>query len=336
MGGLTKGYVLRRFGMFLLTVWLGATMIFIIPRLAKGDPTAAVVSRMIAQSGRIENSAEVIEAWRARFGLDEPMHIQYLQYLRNAFTFNLGYSLAYFPSEVEDLVKRSLAWTVGLLTMATIIAFILGNLIGALMAWRRTPGMAKMLLPVSMTFTSIPPFILSILLLWIFAFELEWLPYGQGYGRGIQIGPTLEFAGSVVKHGLLPAMAIVVTSMGFWALGMRGMMITTDGEDFMILADAKGLRPWRIFWKYGVRNAILPQVTALALSLGGIVSGALLVEFIFTYPGTGYLLYNGIVNTDFTLIQGIVFFIIVGVALAVFIIDMIYPLIDPRINYQGS
>ena len=333
MGGLTKEYVLKRFGMFLLTVWLGTTLIFIIPRLAPGDPIAAMVSRMLNQAGNVEGSEAMIEAWRARFGLDDPPVIQYFRYLGNVVTFNLGPSLFSFPSEVDDLVKRSLPWTFGLLTLATVFSFILGNAIGALMAWRRTPGLARALLPATLTFTSIPPFMLGILLLAIFAFGLDWLPFAGGSGRGIDRSLNLEFIWSVIKHGTLPAMAVVVTTMGFWALGMRGMMITTDGEDYMLLAQAKGLRPWRVFWLYGVRNAILPQVTALALTLGTIAGGSVIVEYIFTYPGMGYLLYQGIINTDFNLMQGIVFFLIVGVALTVFIIDLLYPLIDPRITY---
>lgn len=334
MGSLTKEYILKRLGMFVLTVWLGTTLIFIIPRLAPGDPVAAMISRMQAQAGRVENSAEMIEAWRARFGLDAPLPIQYLRYLRNAVTFNLGYSLANFPSEVADLVRRRIPWTLGLLSLATLFSFILGNSVGALMAWRRTPGLVKALLPLSMTFTSIPPFILGIFLLYVFAFWLNWLPFAGGADMGLQPALNWEFISSVIRHGTLPAMAIVLFSAGFWALGMRGMMITTDGEDYMILAQAKGLRPWRIFWLYGVRNAVLPQVTALALSLGGIAGGSVIVEYIFTYPGMGYLLYQGIVNGDYTLIQGIVFFLIVGVSFAVLIIDLLYPLIDPRITYQ--
>jgi peptide/nickel transport system permease protein len=334
MGGITKGYIVRRVGMFLLTVWLGTTLIFVIPRLAPGDPIAAMITRMSAQGSRIENSAEIIAAWKARFGLDAPWHVQYLRYLRNVASFNLGYSLAYFPTQVGDLAARSMPWTIGLLSLATLMSFILGNTVGALLAWRRTPNMLKTFLPLSLTFTSIPAFMLGILLVYVFAFGLKWFPFAGAYGRGIQPGPTWEFIKSVVYHGTLPALAIVVTTMGFWALGMRGMMITTDGEDYMILAQAKGLRPGRIFWLYGVRNAVLPQVTALALSLGAIAGGSIIVEYIFTYPGMGYLLYQGIVNTDYTLIQGIVFFLIVGVALAVLIIDFIYPLIDPRISYQ--
>jgi len=334
MGGLSKEYILKRVGMFFLTVWLGSTLIFFIPRLAPGDPVAAMVSRLQAQAGRIENSAEMIEAWRARFGLDAPLSIQYLRYLRNMATLNLGYSLASFPSEVEDLIRSRIPWTVGLLSVAVLITFALGNTIGALMAWRQTPGLLKALLPLSLTFTSIPPFLAGIMLLYLFAFGLEWFPFAGAYARGVDLALTWEFIKSVIYHATLPALAIVIVSMGGWALGMRGMMVTTDGEDYMILAQAKGLRPNRIFWLYGVRNAVLPQVTALALTLGGIVGGSILIEYIFTYPGMGYLLYQGIVNGDYTLIQGIVFILIVGVALAVLIIDLLYPLIDPRITYE--
>jgi len=334
MGGLTKEYLIKRLGMFLLTVWLGMTLIFIIPRLAPGDPITAMVSRMSAQSGRVENSDQIIAAWRERFGLDAPWYIQYGRYMGNLATFNLGYSLAYFPAEVEDMVARSMPWTLGLLSLATLMSFVLGNTVGALLAWRRTPNLAKALLPLSLTFTSIPAFMLGILLVYAFAFGLKWFPFAGAFARGLQPGPSWEFIKSVIYHGTLPALAIVVTTMGFWALGMRGMMVTTTGEDYMILAEAKGLRPSRIFWLYGVRNAILPQITALALTLGSIAGGSVIVEYIFTYPGMGYLLYEGIVNTDYTLIQGVVYFLIVGVSLAVLIIDFLYPLIDPRISYQ--
>jgi len=333
MGGLTWGYVLKRVGMWVLTIWLGTTIIFIIPRLAPGDPVAAMVSRMSAQSGYVENSAELIEVWRARFGLDEPLPMQYIKFVGNALRFDLGYSLANFPSRVDAMVLQSLPWTVGLLLVATLISFVLGNTIGALMAWEKTPGSVKALLPVSLTFTSIPFFMLGILFIYVFAFGLRWFPPSGAFGRGLTQGFNLPFMTSVAYHAVLPAFAIVVASMGFWALGMRGMMITTTGEDYVILAEAKGLKPSRIFWMYGVRNSILPQVTALALSLGAIVGGAVLVEYIFAYPGVGYLLYQGIVTADYTLIQGIVFMIIVTTATLVLILDLIYPLIDPRITY---
>lgn len=336
MGGLTKEYVIKRLLMFLLTVWLGTTLIFIIPRLAPGDPVQAMIGRLINEGTNVENADEMIASYRERFGLDDPIYIQYFKYIYNAVTFNNGYSLAFFPSQVDAMISRALPWTVGLLMIALVFSFIIGNTIGALLAWRRTPRTLRMILPISLVFTSIPAYMVGIMLLFLFAITLDWLPFAGNYGRGLDPGINLPFISSVIQHGMLPGLSIVLVSMGAWALGMRGMMITTEGEDYMILADAKGLTPSRIFWRYGVRNAILPQITAFGVAIGALAGGAVLVEVIFTYPGMGNLLYTGILNSDFTLIQGIVFYVIVGVSLAVLLLDLTYPLIDPRITYQRS
>lgn len=334
MRGITPGYFLKRFAMFLLTVWLGMTLMFIIPRLAPGDPVSAIVSRMAVQAGQVEQSEELIAEWRERFGLDEPIPVQYIKYIGNSLRFQFGYSMAYFPSTVQELIMRAIPWTIGLLTIATMISFVIGIAIGALIGWRPTPRILRTLLPVTLCFTSIPAFMLGILLIYIFAFALRAFPFGGAYARGLSPEFSWDFISSVVHHGTLPAAAIVLTSMGYWALGMRAMMITNTGEDYMILAKAKGLKASRIFWMYGVRNAILPQVTALALSIGSIAGGSIIVEYIFTFPGMGYLLYQGILNNDYPLIQGIVFVLICGVALAVFLIDLLYPFLDPRITYE--
>jgi peptide/nickel transport system permease protein len=264
------------------------------------------------------------------------MYIQYFKFLYNTLTFNNGYSLAFFPTRVDELIARGIPWPLGWLFSALVISFIIGNIFGALLAWRRTPRLAKWLLPISLTFTSIPAYMVGILLLFLFAFRLGWLPYAGNYGRGLIAGWNWDFIVSVIKHAILPALSIVLVNMGGWALGMRGMMITTDGEDYMILAEAKGLSPTRIFFRYGIRNAILPQVTALGVALGSLAGGSVLVEMIFTYPGMGLLLYKGILNSDYTIIQGVVSYVIIGVSLAVLILDLTYPLIDPRITYRRS
>ncbi len=331
MSGLSKEYILKRVGMFFITVWLGATIIFLVPRMVPGDPIDAMLGRMMTEGTNVENADKIIAAYRERFGLNESLGVQYVKYLRNAFTFNTGYSLAFFPSRIDDLVAARIPWTLGLLSLALILSFIIGNIIGGLLGWRRTPKLLQWILPVSLTFTSIPAYMVGIMLLFAFAFKLNWFPYAGNYGRGVIPGWNWEFILSVIKHGFLPAMSIILVSIGRWALGMRGMMITTDGEDYMILADAKGLSPFRIFWRYGIRNAILPQITAFGVALGSLAGGSVLVEVIFTYPGIGNLLYLAILNSDYTLIQGIVFYVVVGVSLAVLIMDLTYPLIDPRI-----
>lgn len=334
MGSVSRNYIASRLLMWLVTVLIGATLIFAIPRLAPGDPISAMVTRLTLQSGYVENQKELIDAWRAKFGLDGPWYQQYASFLINCLTFDFGYSLTQFPGRVSEMILRALPWTVGLLTFATLLTFFVGNLIGALMGWRKTPRALRSALPIALTFSSIPPFIFGLLLLFIFAYWLELLPNQGGYDTQFTPGWNLDFIKSALLHAIMPAMAIVLTSMGGWALGMRGMMITTDGEDYMLLAQAKGLRPGRLFIRYAVRNAMLPQLTALALSLGLLVGGSTLVETYFVYPGVGYLLYYSITNSDYTLMGGIVFILIVTTATAVLIVDLIYPLIDPRISHS--
>ncbi|HEY8455129.1 MAG TPA: ABC transporter permease [Actinopolymorphaceae bacterium] len=334
MRGLTIGYVLRRIGMFFFTIWASATVMFVIPRLAPGDPINAMVTRITSQAGYVENSAQLIQAWRERFGLDDSLWVQYLRYLQSLLTFDFGYSMAQFPVEVADMIGQALPWTIGLLTISTILSFFAGTAIGALMAWRRTPGWLRLFLPATLTFTAIPFYILGLLLIYVFVFTLGLFPISGGYRSELEPGFNLLFINSVIQHGTLPALSIVLASMGFWALGMRGMMITVAGEDYLTLARAKGLRPLEILLKYEVRNAILPQITALVLGLGGIVGGTVLVEYIFGYPGMGALLYQSISNADYTVLQGIVFILILTTVTAVLIIDLLYPLIDPRITYE--
>ena len=202
------------------------------------------------------------------------------------------------------------------------------------MGWRGTPGLVKNILPLSLVFTSIPAFMLGIMLIYIFGFGLNWLPISGGYGRGIQVGWSWDFISSAVQHSILPALSIIIVSMGFVALGIRGMMITVANEDYLVLAKVKGLSSSWIFWRYAVRNSILPQITALALGLGAIVAGATIVETIFAYPGMGHLMYQAISSQDYSLIGGIGFLLIATTATAVFVLDLVYPLIDPRITYK--
>jgi peptide/nickel transport system permease protein len=335
MAGLTLNYLLRRLGIFLLTVWIAATLIFIIPRLAPGDPISAMVARMSEQAGYVEGSDLIIAAWRERFGLNDPPFVQYLRYLVSLATFNLGYSLAGFPTTVNEIIGRALPWTIGLLTVSTAIFFLLGNFLGALLAWRRTPALVKVLIPISMIFTSVPALLAGIMLIYVFGFLLGWFPLTGSYARGLQPALSWEFVSSVLYHGFLPAMSIVIVTFGYWTLGMRGMMVTIEGEDYMTLAQAKGLKHFYTLYRYMVRNAILPQVTALALTIGTLIGGQVLVEAIFSYRGMGSVIFRAIRDQDLTVIQGTAFILILTTALAVLIMDLIYPLIDPRISHEG-
>lgn len=334
MGRLTLRYFLRRLLIFFITIWVAATLIWIIPRLAPGDPITAMVGRMIRQAGYVENSDVIIEGWKERFGMNDSLPVQYVRYLGNLVRMDFGYSLAFFPTTVGEIVGRALPWTVGLLLVAVSITFVLGNLLGALLAWRQTPRLVKYLIPLGMIFTSIPSILAAIFLLYIFAFFLGWFPLTGAYKAGMTPSWNFEFIKSVIHHGTLPALSIVLVSFGYWTLGMRGMMITVEGEDYMHLARAKGLRPTYVLYRYMVRNAILPQITAFAITLGTLVSGQVLVEYIFAYQGMGNVIFSALRNQDFPVIQGTSFILIVMTALAVLIIDLIYPLIDPRISYE--
>jgi peptide/nickel transport system permease protein len=332
--GLTLGYVVRRVLSFIVVVWAAASLNFLIPRLAPGDPITAVLNRMNMQGAYLEEQAELIEAYREMFGLNEPIYVQYLKYLRNMARFEMGYSLNYYPTPVKDIIARSLPWSVWLLTAATLIAFAIGITLGATMGWRGTPRLLRAFLPITTVFASIPSYLMALLLLYIFVFGLGWFPPALAYSHEVTPGFNWRFIKDVIHHAVMPISAVVIVSAGGWALGMRGMMISITNEDYLVLARAKGLSKARIFWRYAVRNAMLPQITALAMSLGGVVAGSTLVEVWFSYPGIGFTLYNAIRDTDYTLIQGITFIMVVATAGAVLIVDLIYPRLDPRITYQ--
>lgn len=339
MGGIPASYFINRLITFVLTVWIAATLIWIIPRLSPVDPVEIMLGRMAAAGGTVDNSDAMIQQLQTQFGLNESLWIQYPKYLWSLLTFNLGLSIASFPTPVAALIWQALPWTVGLMLLSVIITFFIGNALGAFMVWEKTPRVWKVVIPSMMIFTAIPPILSGLLLLYLFSIKMrQWtgneffFPLTGSYGLNVEPGWTLEFINSVVYHGTLPALSIILVTFGFWTLGMRGLMITVQGEDYVNLAKAKGLKPRYVLYKYMVRNAILPQVTAFALKVGLLVSGQILVERIFSYNGMGKLLYDAILDQDFAVIQGVSFIIILMTAASVFIVDLIYPLLDPRIR----
>jgi len=331
---MTLSYVLRRFGMFLLVVWLAGTVNFFLPRLGGGDPVRQKMMQTAALGGNVQGGMEeVVAEYNKKFGLDTPLWQQYLNYVWDLLHFDFNYSIINYPARVIDIIGRALPWTVGLLLTTTVISWIIGSILGAFMGWPRAPKFLQFVMPPLLSLNAIPFFLLGLILIFLFAFKFPWFPTTGGYYAGTFPNWSFDFAWNVLKHSVLPALSIILVSIGGWALTMRSVIITTTGEDYVTFADAKGLKNSTIFMRYAVRNALLPQATALALVLGQLIAGTVLVEVIFSYPGIGTTLFYAIAGSDYTLIQGIVFFLILSIALATLLLDLLYPLIDPRITY---
>jgi peptide/nickel transport system permease protein len=329
------GYIVRRFLIFLAVVWAAATFNFFLPRLGGQNPIREKLVSQSALSGAVQAGLEeMIKEFETKFGLDKPLWQQYLTYLSDMSRFDFNYSIANYPRKVVDMMADAIPWSVTLLLVTTILGFLIGNILGALQAWPGSPRFLQYVMPPILMLSAIPYFLLGLILVYTFGFFLGVFPMYGGYTTGTIPTLTFAFIRDVIWHSILPALSIILVSTGGWALGMRSLMVMTQGEDYVVFADAMGLRDRTIFARYAIRNALLPQVTALALALGTIVSGAVLVEVIFGYPGIGTMLYQAIRGSDYYLVQGIVFVVIVSIGLATFILDIIYPLLDPRITYR--
>lgn len=330
-------YVVKRFGVFLLIVWLAATLNFFLPKLSGQDPVRTKLLEEASLGGYVHAGIEdMVKQYQEKFGLDKPLWRQYLSYMADVSQGNLNYSIANYPRTVAGMIADALPWTAALLGLTTLFSFAAGTILGALLAWPGAPRWMRYLMPPLWAMHAIPFFLLGLVLMYLFSFQFQWLPIFGGYSAGATPGWTWTFVLDVLRHAVLPALSIVLVSVGGWALAMRGMMVTTMGEDYVIFAEAKGLRSATIFARYCIRNAILPQTTGLALALGQILSGAVLVEVVFGYPGIGALLFQAIEENDFFLIQGIVFTVIVALGFATFLLDIFYPLLDPRIAYRRA
>lgn len=330
-------YLLKRIGLFFLIVWLAATVNFFLPRISGQNPIQDKLMQQAVMGGYQQAGMKaMVEEYNAKFGLDKPLWQQYLTYLRDMAQLNFNYSISNYPKTVMEMMAEAIPWTLGLLSMTTLLAFTLGTLLGALLAWPKTPEFLKWFLPPLILLHAIPYYLFGMVLTYFFAFQLKIFPIFGGYTAGTMPSLTLSFIGDVITHSVLPASAMILVAIGGWALGMRAMMITTEGEDYIIFGEAKGLKGATLFMRYALRNALLPQTTSLALALGHIVSGAVLVETVFAYPGIGTVLYHAIREGDHYLIQGIVFSVIVTLGIATLILDLVYPILDPRISYRRA
>jgi peptide/nickel transport system permease protein len=329
--------ILRRCGVFAVIVWLAATLNFFLPKLSGQDPVRTKLLQQAALGGYVQQGIDaMVKVYESRFGLDRPLWEQYLGYLGDVLRLDFNYSIANYPRTVAEMIAEAVPWTIGLLGITTLLSFAIGTILGALLAWPRAPRWMAWLMPPLWALHAVPFFLLGLILMYLLAFQVPLLPIFGGYSTGVQPSLTFGFVLDVAYHAVLPALSIILVSMGGWALGMRGMMVTTMGEDYVVFAEGKGLRSLTIFMRYCLRNAILPQITALALALGQILSGAVLVEVIFGYPGIGTLLFQAIRENDHFLIQGIVFTVIVALGFATLVLDLFYPLLDPRITYRRT
>ena len=326
-------HILKRLGMMLVVVWLAATINFILPHLTERNPVEERLAQALSDSGgSTAGLDELVRQYRQKFGVDQPLWKQYLAMLYDSARLDLGVSISYYPDRVAQHVLQALPWSIGLLGTATLISFALGTTLGALTVWLRAGHWLNRVVPLLMILSAIPFYLVGLILIYVFALILQWFPSGGGVGVGFQPGLNWATIAEIMYHAFLPAMSIVLAATGIWALSMRGMMVTVQGDDYMNFGRARGLKDWRLFWRYAVRNAVTPQITTLVLSLSNIVTGAVLVERVFSYPGVGTLLYNSVLLVDYFMIFGCVLVLIITLGISLMLLDLLYPLLDPRIR----
>jgi peptide/nickel transport system permease protein len=320
-------FVARRLGFFVVTLWACLTINFFLPRMMPGNPAYAMMSHF---RGRI--SPNSLHALEVAFGINtkESLPLQYVQYLRNCSTGNFGTSITFFPESVTHVVFQAMPWTLGLVGLTTVLAFLLGTIVGIVSAWRRGSHLDGILPPLLVLTSAFPYFFVAIVFVYLFALTLKWFPLSFAYSVGATPMWSFSFAGDVITHAGLPALTILITSIGAWVLTMRNNMLTTLSEDYVRMARAKGLSSGRIMLDYAARNAILPSITGFAIALGFVVSGAILVEFVFAYPGVGDMLLQAVQNEDYPLMQALFLFITVAVLVAVLVMDFATAILDPR------
>jgi peptide/nickel transport system permease protein len=326
--------IVRRLLFLILVVWAASTITFFIPRLSAKNPVRERFAELARTGGFSPADMEkIIASYSTKFGLDKPLWQQYLDYMSSVARFDLGVSYNKYPKTVMGLIMDSLPWTITLLLVTTALSFVIGNLLGAVAAWPRAPQWVRSFATPFILFQGVPPILMAVLLLFFIAFRLKLAPLGGAYSTGvIPDWSSPAFIWDVIHHQILPALALLLGSVGGWVLTMRGMGVTIQGEDYVNFAEHKGLDGYTIFKDYYLRNALLPQATGLALALGTVVSSAIVIESQFGLPGLGRVLDTAIRSNDFLVIYGVVLFVTIAVATLMVGMEFIYPLLDPRIR----
>jgi len=317
-------YLAKRGGLFLVTLWAALTVNFIIPRVMPGNEAQAVLATFRGANPGALHALEI------QFGVNVHQGVlaSYFQYLGNCLTGQFGVTAQGVPVMTEILQK--LPWTLGLVGLTTVIAFVIGTVAGVASAWRRGGRLDAILPPTLFIVSTVPVFFVGLLLIYVFAVKLNWLPLSGNYSIGATPSFSLSFVWDVFKHALLPALSLIIVTAGLWVYSMRNNMITTIAEDYVKTARAKGLASRRIMYDYAARNAILPNLTGFAMQLGYVLGGAIVIEYLFSYPGLGYLFYTASTDHDLPLMQGLFLFYTLAVLICVVIADLITAVLDPR------
>jgi len=325
-----RKYFLNKLLWFIITFVCAFILNFILPRLMPGDPVAAIVARMAQGMSNATGVQAIYQQYTELFGTNKPMLQQFFIYVKNVLHGDFGFSFSYYPRTVADVIKSSILWTLALQFPAIIVGWLIGNTLGALAAYLKG-GFDKVLMPVSIFISNFPAFGMAVIMLVIFGVGLEWFPTSGGYGFDLIPSFSWRFIWSVIVHYQLPFWSIVLIAIGGQAIGMRSMSIYELNADYVKYARFMGIKDRKIVG-YVFRNAMLPQITGLALAIGTMVGGALFAEIIFSYPGLGFTLYNGVMGQDYPLISASTLIITVMVLSANFIIEILYGIIDPRIK----
>ncbi len=328
-------YFLRRLGQFVLVVFVGINIVFFVTHATPIDPVEQAINSATQFGQSDPRAVEIMrKALRELYGLDGTIWQQYLTFWNRLATGDFGPSISAFPTSVSTLIGQALPWTVGLLSTSTLIAWCLGNFMGGLAGYYRKNRLLKAAGIVATGLQPIPSYIMSLVMLILFGYLWPILPISGGFEMNIHPGFTFSFIGSVVTHSLLPVLSLALITIGGWFVGMRSLVSNIVAEDYVVYAELAGVDRHRILTSYVMRNALAPQLTGLALSLGGIFNGAIITEVVFGYPGLGTLLVRGVNSGDYSLVLGIASISIIAVATAVFAIDLLYPLLDPRVKVR--
>ncbi len=321
-------YILNRIGFYLIAAWASLTFNFFLPRWMPGDPGDALAAQL---QGRV--TPETLAAMEQAYGIsDDPLWKQYFSYLGNIFRGEMGVSTSNFPAPVSEVIGNALFWTLLLGGTAVVISFLIGTTLGIIAAWRRGSWADSFLPPFLQLIGSFPYFWLAMLALFFLGFEWGLFPLRHAYSDRLSPAWSLEFVGSVMSHLVLPAATIVLVSVGGWVLSMRNAMISTLSEDYVTMAEAKGLPQRRVMFSYAARNAMLPNLTQFGMALGFVLGGSLITEIVFAYPGLGYQLITAVQRLDYQLMQGIFLMITFAVLAANLIVDLLYVRLDPRVR----